>query len=196
MSTIARFTLAEYDDLIARGAFSGPNERRLELIYGELRDMSPIGPVHEDEVDIVAEWSYGNAPLDQVRIRVQNSVGIPELDSAPEPDLTWVRRRSYRRVRPKGNDVLLLVEVADSSLEYDRGPKATLYATARIADYWIVNVRQRCIEVRREPTDDGYAQLRTYRPGEVIHPLAFPDLAFPVSLLFPDEEDDGDAEAE
>jgi Uma2 family endonuclease len=195
MSTIARFSLAEYDDLIARGAFSGPNERRLELIYGELRDMSPIGPVHEDEVDILNEWSIDNAPRDEVRVRVQNSVGVPELDSAPEPDLAWVRRRRYRRARPKGSDVLLLVEVSDSSLEFDRGPKASLYASARIADYWLVNVRGRCVEVRREPSDDGYAQLRTYRPGEVIHPLAFAGLAFPVSLLFP-EDDEEDANAD
>ncbi len=190
------FSLAEYDDLIACGAFSGPNERRVELIFGELCVTSTTGPVHEDDVDILGEWSFGNAPLKKVRSRVHNSVGVPELDSAPEPDLAWVRRRSYRRARPKGADVLLLVEVADSSLEFDRGPKASLYASARIADYWIVNVRQRCVEVRREPTDDGYAQLHTYRPGEVIHPLAFPELAFPVALLFPNEEDDGDTEAE
>jgi Uma2 family endonuclease len=152
--------------------------------------MSPIGPVHEDEVDTLAEWSYANAPRKEVRVRVQNSVGVPELDSAPEPDLAWVRRRRYRRQRPKGSDVLLLIEVADSSLEFDRGTKASIYATAKVGDYWIVNVRQRCVEVRREPTDDGYAQLHTYRPGDVIRPLALPELAFPVSLLFPEGDDD------
>lgn len=189
MSTIARFSLAEYDDLIALGAFDGPHQRRIELIEGELRDMSPIGPVHEYEVDVLNDWSHENAPREEVLVRVQNSIGLPDLDSVPEPDLTWVKRRDYRKGRPSAADVLLLIEVSDSSLEDDRGPKATIYATAGIADYWIVNIPQRCVEVRRDPMGDAYAELRTYRPGDVIHPLAFPDLALPVALLFPENED-------
>jgi Uma2 family endonuclease len=189
MSTIARFSLAEYDDMIARGVFDGPHKRRIELIEGELRDMSPIGPVHEYEVDVLNDWSHENAPREEVLVRVQNSIGLSDLDSAPEPDLTWVKRRDYRKRRPSAADVLLLIEVSDSSLEYDRGEKATLFATAGIADYWIVNIPQRCVEVRRDPMGDTYAELRTYRPGDLIRPLAFPDLAFPVSLLFPEDED-------
>jgi Uma2 family endonuclease len=136
-------------------------------------------------IDLLDEWSHDNAPRRRVRIRVQNSIGIPPLDSAPQPDLAWVRRKSYRLRRPQPRDVFLLIEVSDSTLDYDRGEKAGLYAQAGIAEYWVVNIPLRCIEVFRDPHGGTYRTLQSFSVGETVRPLAFPDPEFPVSLLFP-----------
>jgi Uma2 family endonuclease len=185
MSTATRITLAEYDRMIAAGAFDGGVTRpRVELIEGELRPMSPIGPLHEDVVDILNEWAVTNFPREQVRVRIQNSVGIPGLESAPEPDLVCAKRRSYRGGRPLPADILLVVEVSDSSLDYDRGQKAGQFAGAGIADYWVINIPGRCIEVFRQPDAGQYKSCEVFKPGDVIHPLAFPQVTLPVALLF------------
>lgn len=90
MSTIARVTICEYEKMIEYGVFD--HDRRIELIRGELRKMSPIGVPHEYAVDELTEWSILNAPRDQVRVRNQSSIGLPQLDSVPEPDTAWVKR--------------------------------------------------------------------------------------------------------
>jgi Uma2 family endonuclease len=135
VSTIARLSLAEYDRMIACGLFDGKNRRRIELIHGELREMNLIGPTHEEVVDRLNRWSIKHLPEDRVRVRVQNSIGLPALQSAPEPDIAWVVERDYSRGRPTAADVLLGIEVAESSLKNDIGEKADLYAAAGIADY-------------------------------------------------------------
>lgn len=184
MSTVLRMTVAEYDGMIEGGLFDALRDRRIELIYGELREMTPPGPSHEVTIDVLNEWSVQSVPLDQVWVRVQNSIGLPALHSAPQPDLAWVRRRSYRAKRPQAAHVLLLIEVSDSSLDYDRGEKAGLYAQAGIRDYWVVNLRDFCIEVFRDPQGDVYRERRVYGIGESVSPLAFPDLSLSVSYLF------------
>lgn len=189
MSTSTRITVAEYDEMIARGDFEPSEDHRVELIEGELVSMYPTGEPHEEAVDILNEWSFRAGPIDQIRVRSQQSVGLPELASVPQPDLAWVRRRSYATLRPQPEDVLLVVEVADSSLAKDRGVKSRLYARSGVADYWIVNIKDRSIEVRRDPEGDTYRSRTTYRPGQSIAPLAFPEVALPVGLLFPDDDD-------
>ena len=133
MSTVARLTLGEFDRMVENGVFK-PG-RRVELIKGELREMVPIGPTHEEAVDILTEWSLDNAPRDQVRVRIQNSIGIPDLQSVPEPDVVWVARKSYREARPSADQVYLLIEVAHSSLAYDRGEKSDAYAQRKSDAY-------------------------------------------------------------
>src|SRR5687767_6618820 len=108
MSTIPKFTIAAYDRLIERGMFDGPDHRRIELIRGELREISPAGPFHDDLIRILDDWSHKNAPSN-AQIRVQCSIGILELDSVPEPDIAWVRSGRYRRQRPQAKDVLLVI---------------------------------------------------------------------------------------
>ncbi len=186
MSTTARLSLAQFDRMIEQGKFEPKEKHHLELIHGELRDMSPIGPTHEVVVDRLTRWSILNLPAGRVWVRIQNSIGIPALDSAPEPDVAWVNERDYSKGRPKGEDVLLIIEVAESSLAYDRGEKARLYAAAGIADYWIVNLVDQCIEVRRQPQRGEYRDLTTVLKGQEARPIEFPMLALPFSLLFPD----------
>jgi len=172
MSTIAHLSLAEYDRMIERGVFDHDKRRRLEFIRGEIREMTPIGSRHEEIVDRLTEWSFQNLPEGTVRVRVQNSLGLPSLESAPEPDIAWVVCRDYTTGRPTAADVLLVIEVAESSLAYDRGEKADLYAAAGIAEYWVVDPSNRCIEVRRDPQAEGYRSVQTYSGEDEVQPLA------------------------
>ena len=180
-----RLSLTEYEEMIAAGAFEPLRDRRLELILGELREMNPPGPSHSDLVDLLNEWSVRGAPQQLVRVRVQNPLGIPELDSAPQPDIAWVRRRNYRKRYPVPRDVLLVIEVSDSSLRYDRGEKAMLYAQAGVQDYWVVDLNSSSIEVCRKPKGRHYADRAIFGKGELVRPVAAPRLKLAVGQLFP-----------
>jgi Uma2 family endonuclease len=183
MSTIAKFSVREYDRMIAAGVFDGPNRRRVELIRGELREMSPIGSDHAKMVDLLNDWSYDSTPRAAIQVRVQNPVAFLPLDCEPEPDIVWARR-DYSGGHPAAADVLLLIEVADSSLGNDRGEKAEIYAEAGIADYWIVNLIDRTVEVRRDPHSTRYRSIRTFASGESVQPLAVPNAQLSVDSLF------------
>jgi len=180
MSTVAHFSLAEYNRIVESGAL---DRRRLELIRGEIREMAAIGPLHEDVVDVLTRWSMESVGK-RARVRVQHSVGLPELESAPEPDVAWVTRRSYAQGRPQTPDVFLIIEVSESSLEYDRGDKAAMYAEAGIKDYWVVNLRDRAIEVHREPSERGYRSVSVSRGQDEVRPLAFPEVVLRPSMLW------------
>jgi Uma2 family endonuclease len=186
VSIIARLTLDEYDRMIAAGAFDAKRRRRIELIRGELREMTPIGALHEVVVDRLTEWSFENLPKGKVWVRVQNSIGLAELESAPEPDLTWVARRDFSQCRPVGADILLVIEVAGSSLAYDCGEKAELYAAAGIRDYWVVALEDRVVEVRRDPLNGRYRSLETYSADQELRPLLIPEIALQPARLPPE----------
>jgi len=131
----------------------------------------------------VNKWARKLPLPDNVWFQVQNPVGLTAQQSGPQPDMTWIAERNYAS-RSGARDVFLLIEVSDSTLDYDRGEKAELYASARIRDDWIVNIGDECVEVRRNPRRGRYTSLEVFRPGERVSPLAFPDLALPVRLLF------------
>jgi Uma2 family endonuclease len=187
MSIIAQLSLEEYDRMIAAGVFHSQRHRRLELIHGEIREMAPIGTPHEEIVDLIVKWSMQAIDDATIRVRVQSSIGLPHSTSAPQPDVVWVRERSYRRRRPTGDDVLLVIEVAESSLAFDRGEKAELYAAAGVPDYWVVDVEGQRIEVRREPSPDGYRDVQVHSGEMEIRPLALPEAALRPKLLFDEE---------
>ncbi len=182
MSTIARISLDQYERMIAAGVFEPRESNHIELIRGELRRMSPIGPDHDDAVDFLNEWSMQAKPAG-VRVRIQSSLALPKLKTVPEPDVTWLTRQLSGR-RPQPADVLLIVEVAARSLKFDRGEKARLYAKSGIGDYWVVNLSDRCIEVYRDPLRSRYQNLTTFTRGDQVRLLAFPDAALDVSSLF------------
>ena len=184
MSVIAQLTVEQYDRMIECGIFDDGRQCRLELIRGEIREMNPIGPPHEEIVDRLTLWSVRSVAAGGVRVRVQNSVGLPELGSAPQPDIVWVVDRDYSRGRPTPPDVLLVIEVAESSLKYDCGQKAELYAEAGIADYWVVNLPEQSIEVRRDPAAGRYRSLQTYLGEQEVRPLAAPEIALRPAALW------------
>lgn len=183
MSTTTQLTLEQYDRMIAEGAFVSEKRLRMELLEGELCEMSPIGTTHEDFVDYLNKWSIVNLG-DRARVRVQNSIGIPASQSAPEPDIAWVTSRRYLTGRPESEEVFLIIEVSDSSLAIDRGRKARIYAAAGIQDYWIVNVADQSVEVYRQPEQGHYASMQIFSGGAEIRPMAFPDFGLCLSDLF------------
>ncbi|MCG8450526.1 MAG: Uma2 family endonuclease [Pirellulales bacterium] len=185
MSTAAHFSIADYNRMIAAGVFEPREEHQVELIRGELHEMNPINPPHSEVVNLLMYWSIDHCPRDQVRVRSQDSLGLPALESVPQPDVFWVKARDYSRERPTNEDVFLVIEVAESSLAYDRGEKAQLYAKAGIQDYWVINVNDRVVEVFRDPAGGHYRQLQTFKVGDTVSPLAFPDLQLAVADLWP-----------
>jgi len=190
MSTTSRTTLDEYHRMIARGEFEPVEEHHVELIRGEILPMCAKGHSHNEVVVSLTEWSYDSLPRGAARVRVQDPIELPSLESEPEPDLVWAKPRRYWKQNPRPEDVLLLVEVADSSLAKDHGVKLELYAEAGIPEYWIVNIPKSSIEVYRNPRGRRYASRKIYTGAQEVHPLEFPDLALRVSELFEAEADD------
>lgn len=173
-----RFTVEEYRKLGEVGLFD--EDDRVELINGEIIVMSPIGYRHGQTVTNLNECL-----MEQARRRFMVSPQNPvELDrySEPQPDIVLVPRtmRAAKR-HPLPGDVLLLIEVADSSLPYDRETKLAIYARTGIREFWIVNLRDNVLETFRAPQGEAYTQLRTFALGESAHPEAFEDVAVPVA---------------
>ncbi|MEM1228469.1 MAG: Uma2 family endonuclease [Planctomycetota bacterium] len=181
MSTALRISSEEYDRMIQRGAFVGI-AKKIELIHGELREMNPAGPIHEDCIDYLTRWSVESTIGSGVVVRVQNSIFAD--DSRPEPDVTWLQPGRYADRHPNGDDVLLLIEVADSTLAYDSGEKLAIYARQCIAEYWIVDVQQCCIHVYTQPHGDGYKQHHVASKQDSIRPLCRPTAELTLENLF------------
>ncbi|HVX14771.1 MAG TPA: Uma2 family endonuclease [Pirellulales bacterium] len=183
MSTQARFTLDEYDRMIDAAVFDP--DRRIELIFGELREMSPIGDRHRHAVNaLMNQWVMAQSTPDlrqRMIVQVQSPIRLPRQQSAPQPDMSWI---GHDATPLGGDEVFLVIEVAESTLDFDRGEKAELYAAADIPDYWIVNLIDNCVEVHRDPQDGRYQSLQTYHAGDELRPLLFPECLLRVGLLF------------
>ena len=182
VSTALRLTVDEFDRMIDADVFH--DNRRIELVRGELRTMNALGPNHEYVTVLLTRWSYENLPKRQAQIRVQNSIGLESLDSVPEPDVAWVSERVYAAKRPSAKDVFLVIEVADSSRAYDLGDKRDLYANARISEYWVVDIPKRCVHVFRKPLRGVYRDVTIAHEEENVRPLAFPKMNLRVGTLF------------
>ena len=163
----------EYDKMVELGMFQ---DERIELLRGVLVPMSPIGPPHSGTIDRLNRLLV--LALEGVAtVRVQNPFAALD-DSEPEPDFSVVPLGDYRAAHPERAE--LVIEVADSSLSRDRGVKLHIYAENGVPEYWIVNLRDRRIEVHTDPSPDGYRTQRTVEPGETLSPSRFPAIAFDV----------------
>jgi Uma2 family endonuclease len=175
-----RFTADEYERMVALGIFR--EDERLELIDGEIVEMAPIGHRHGACVSQLNErlvigvrdralvWVHGPARLGMV--------------SVPAPDLALLRRGSYRSGSPRPDDILLVIEVAESSLRYDRTRKLQLYARAGVREYWVVSVAGEWIELYRSPEGDGYRERHRAGVDERVAPAAFADVPIDVGGVF------------
>jgi Uma2 family endonuclease len=181
MSTSLRLTADEYDQMIDSGAFVGIN-RRIELIHGELTEMNPAGPVHEDYVDYLNRWSTESTTAADCVVRVQSSIDL--ADSRPEPDITWLRPGRYSARRPQTGDVLLLIEVADSSVRTDINEKADLYAAWQVAEYWVVDIPSRCIHVLADSDGKVFRSKQIANADETLSPRCKPSATLQLSELF------------
>ncbi|MCA9241256.1 MAG: Uma2 family endonuclease [Planctomycetales bacterium] len=186
--SVATFTVDSLDRMSAAGVFDHLDDStRVELVRGEICYMAPPpNPEHDTIVDLLNEWSFGVVDLDKVRVRVQNAIGMAAIDSLTVPDLTWVKRENYRHARPGSSQVLLLIEVSETSLARDRGDKAAMYAAAGIADYWIVNLRDQVVEVHRKPLGDAYSEKFTVGREGKVSPLVLPQASLAVNDLWED----------
>ena len=180
----ARFSLGHFEHMIRVGAFDPPFDVPVELLEGRLVMMSPIGEPHSRIVMALTDWSYEVLDRKRFMIRVQIPIRMPATQGEPEPDLVWALRTSSRERPPEPDQVALLIEVAESSLAYDRDVKLSNYALAGIPDYWIVNLIDEQIEVYRKPGGRVFEESSTYRGDAVIHPLAQPTATLRPSQLF------------
>src|SRR3954470_1879628 len=170
-------TIDEYHQMGEEGVF--PPDARVELIYGEIIEMSPIGPAHAGSVRrFIRNFSDRLSPY--AIVDVQNPVEMREQESEPQPDITLLRLQDdlYSTATPTPGDTLLVVEVADSSLSFDRRVKMHLYAEAGISESWLVDLKSGTLFVYRRPSSEGYQDVRPYRRGESVAPEAFPDVRF------------------
>jgi len=182
-----KFSKAEYYRMAEMGFFNG---QRVELIDGEVILMSPQEAGHATAVELVArilEKAFGEG----YHVRDQKPLDLGE-GHEPEPDAAVVigSPRDYAQAHPK--TAVLVVEVALSSVDYDRVVKGSLYAKSGIPEYWLLNLRERRLEVFREPVPMpeqifgfGYKSMRIYLPDETVSPLAKPDAKIKVADMLP-----------
>jgi Uma2 family endonuclease len=157
---------------------------RVELIDGELLDMAPIGADHATTVDRLTE-ALVLACTGRAIVRVQNPVRLDDLNE-PQPDFAILRLRpgGYRKGHPGPADVLLLVEVADSSLRFDRRVKLPLYARFGVPEVWIADLQHRVLETHRTPVDGAYADTAQHKPGERVSPALLPEAVLILAGIF------------
>lgn len=177
------FTSDEYYRL-ARYGILKPDEHT-ELIYGRvIKRLSPMGRPHSITVLNVTEElkrAFGEGYFVQPQMPMRLSTGLE-----PEPDaLVLPGSPEDYPDSPPSTAALLLVEVSDTTLRYDRGTKAMMYATDAIPDYWLINLRLRTLEVRRQPSEGEYLELNVYREGDAVSPLAASGASVAVSDLLP-----------
>jgi Uma2 family endonuclease len=170
-----RFTLDEYHRMGEAGILA--EDSRVELIAGEIVVREPIGAHHASTVDRLTRlWTMrlGNRAI----VRVQGPVQFSQEDSELQPDVTLLRPRPdfYAAAHPLADDVLLLIEVADTSLLLDRRVKIPLYARAGIREVWLVDLTADRVEVYQAPQDNRYGDHTVVERGQCLTPLAFPDV--------------------
>ncbi len=161
------WTLEQYHQLAEANILR--EEDRIELLNGQIVNISPIGKLHAAAVrriDKLLEKILG----DEFLISTQNPISLAINDTEPQPDLVVLKPRTdfYATQHPGPEDILLLIEVADSTLEKDRSMKMPLYAQAGIVACWLVNLSEQKVEIYTEPSAKGYANIRIYREGDSI----------------------------
>lgn len=168
------FTIEQFQRMDQAGIFA--DDQRLELIHGEIVEMRPIGIRHAGSVNRLV------SPLKQINnayLSVQNPIRLSG-SSLPQPDVMLLRPRDdfYDKSYPEPADVLLLVEVADTSLAYDRDVKVPLYAQAGIPEVWIVDLNKRELAVYRFPVNGKYTEVRYPQPADTVAPVLLPEASY------------------
>lgn len=165
------FTIHEFHRMIQAGVLD--EDEHVELIEGELVTMSPISSHHASCVDRL-NWLFSQKVGRAAIVRVQSPVYLSEY-SEPQPDIVLMRFRPdfYAHAHPEPRDVLLVVEIAETSADYDREVKLPLYAQAGIPEVWLVNLPEGHIEVYRQPAPEGYRETRFVQRGQYLSLWAF-----------------------
>ena len=174
-----QFSVADYHEMLDCGILT--ERDRVELILGEVVEKMPFGSLHiacVDRLTLLLILAVGK----QAITSVQNPIVL--ADSEPEPDLVLKRPRAdfYAADKVRPVDVLLAIEVADSSLDFDRDVKGPLYAESGIVEYWIVNLNENCLEVHRRPSPAGtYGEYHVLHSGDTVEITALPGVSLAVA---------------
>ena len=178
-----RFTIAQYCAIAWANILK--EGERVELIDGVIVAMSPMGNPHRSTVNRLTRL-FGENVNRRAIVQVQSSITLDD-HTMPEPDLALLRERAdfYESDDTYPEDVLLVIEVADSSVDCDRNEKLPRYAQAGIPEVWLTILPERVIEVHTEPSGGRYTQMRTFRPGDSISPACFPDIVLSVDEILP-----------
>ena len=176
-----RFTIDEYHKMIQADILT--ENDRVELLDGEIVEMSPIGSRYAACVDRLNRL-FILVLGQQVIVRVQNPIRLSER-SEPEPDLALVEARPdfYAEAHPEPEDVLLLIEVADTSATFDRSVKLPLYAQASIVEVWLIDLSEKRVEVYRQPSAQGYQSVQQLGSGQNLAPLALPEIKVAIAEI-------------
>ena len=178
MTILAKWSVDDYHLMIESGVL---NNRSVELLEGEIIEMSPEGPLHSSTNDNVAEYLR---ELLRGVARIREAHPITLRSSEPEPDLAVVRlsKTNYSDRHPYPEDIYWLVEISNTTIEEDLGRKKKIYAIARIDEYWVINLKTKEIIVFREPSGNDYKTKLTIARG-TITPIAFPNIQIEVTTL-------------
>lgn len=179
--SIHRFNIEEYHRLIESNILH--EDDRVELIEGRIVAMTPIGSKHAACVSRLNEI-FSEKLQKRAIVNIQNPVRLTEY-SEPEPDIAIIKRRPdfYAEQLPQPEEVLLIMEVSDSSLDYDCETKIPLYAKANIQEVWLVNLIENILQIYNEPTPEGYNIMLKRRYNQKISPGNFPDITLTVSEI-------------
>ena len=181
-----RISVEEYFAMGEAGVFD--EDDRVELLDGRLIDMPPIGPPHSHSVnhleELFARRAYAeDSPV--ARLSIQNPIQLDEY-GAPQPDIVLYDPEMPTDRHPRPEDIYLVVEVADTTVDYDRQVKADRYAAAGIPEYWLVDLPGEAVDVFRQPESDGFAERSRFRQGDTITVSALPGIeAVPVKSMLP-----------
>jgi Uma2 family endonuclease len=181
-SNILRFTVQQYHLMHKAGVFTEGD--RYELINGEIREMSPIGIKHAVCVTRLSTL-FINCLINKAIIWSQNPIHLSN-NSEPQPDIAILKWRDdfYAEALPTPDDILLIIEVADSTISYDRDVKMPLYAANGIPEMWLFDVNQQIIEGYSQPLASGYKRMQRYEQGDTLSLVAFPDVTLNWESLF------------
>lgn len=177
------FTVHDYHRMVDAGILR--EDDRVELIRGEILAMSPIGPPHNGSV-IRATNVLMPIVKDHALVSAQGAVRLDQY-SEPQPDIVLLRPRDdfYTKQHPQPGDTLLIVEIADSSLDFDRQIKAGLYAETGVVEYWVSDIPHRCVWAYTDARANTYQTVLQYVTGDIILPTLLPECRIPVDVLLP-----------
>lgn len=176
-----RFTVEDYERMVRTGILT--EEDRVELLEGEIIQMSPIGERHASCVKRLNRL-LAQRLGDRAIVSVQDPIRLDD-DSEPQPDLAILRPKAdfYASGHPRPGDILFLIEVADTTQEKDRGVKIPLYARAGIPEVWLMDLEQARVEVYGQPERDRYGEVRSFTREKRLSPRAFADTEIPVGEI-------------
>jgi Uma2 family endonuclease len=177
-----KFTIEQYHKMADAGILT--EQDRVELIRGKIIEMSPIGLKHAATVNRLNQLFYRQLG-ERVVVSIQNPIQLND-NSEPQPDVALLKPRAdfYENKIPTPEDILLLVEVADKTLRYDRDVKLPLYAENKIIEVWLIDVNNQFLRVYRQPQETSYQNIQKFTRSQNLSPLSFSDIIIPVDEIF------------